>query len=117
MAKHEMVTALGRDWLEWLNEYPVGHERLAESIEYLRRGAVGELQIDEGSVEARVQDLGPTPCRVVLQFTTVAREQWDLLWSLVTPEAMREFRKGSPGAVLRRAMAVAEVNLLPERFT
>ncbi len=116
MSKHEMVTALGRNWLEWLAEYPVGGERLMQSIEFLRRGAVGELQIDEGSVEAQVKDLGPAPCRVVLQFTAVAREQWDLAWSLVTPEALRDYRKGSPGPVLRRALAVAEVNLLPERY-
>jgi uncharacterized Zn finger protein len=116
MAKHEMVTALGRDWLEWLSEYPVGPERIGESVDYLRRGAVGELRIDGGSVEAQVQDLGPAPCRVVLQFTAAAREQWDLAWSLITPEAMREYRKGSPGVALRRALAVAEVNLLPERY-
>jgi len=67
-------------------------------------------------VEAQVKDLGPAPCRVVLQFTAVAREQWDLAWSLVTPEALRDYRKGSPGPVLRRALAVAEVNLLPERY-
>jgi len=116
MSKHEMVTALGRNWLEWLAEYPVGGERLGQSIDYLRSGAVGELQIDEGSVEAQVKDLGPAPFRVVLQFTAVAREQWDLAWSLVTPEALRDYRKGSPGPVLRRALAVAEVNLLPERY-
>ena len=116
MSKHEMVTALGQSWLEWLAEYPVGGERLGQSIDYLRSGAVGELQIDEGSVEAMVQDLRPEPCRVVLQFTAVAREQWDLAWRLVTPEALRDYRKGSPGPVLRKALAVAEVNLLPERY-
>lgn len=116
MPKHEMISTLGRAWLEWLAEYPVGAERLGQSVDYFRRGAVIGLRIDGGSVDAKVQGSGPVPYQVVLNFTQIAREQWDLLWSLVTPEAMREFRKGTPGPVLRKALAVAEVNLLPERY-
>ncbi len=116
MAKQKLNSALGEAWLNWLSDYPVGGERLGLSLDYFKRGAVEALRIDGGSVDAKVHGSGPIPYEVVLQFNQVAREQWDLVWSLVTPEALRDFRKGTPDPVLRSALAVAEVNLLPERY-
>lgn len=114
--KHVPVTMLGREWVAWLNEYPVGEDRLNQSWQYLNAGAVMPLKVDGGMVEAMVRGSQAEPYRVVLNFLPVDGMQWDLLWSLVTPEAMREFRSGSMGPALRNAFAVAEVDLLPERY-
>ena len=118
MAKNERtpVTMLGREWVEWLNEYPVGEERLNLSWQYLNSGAVQGLKVDGNTVEARVQASKDEPYRVVLHFLPVDSMQWDLLWSLLTPEALRDFRSGSMGPVIRNAFAVSEVNPLPERY-
>jgi uncharacterized Zn finger protein len=111
---HVPVTQLGREWVEWLTQYPVGAERLAQSLDLLKSGRVGELKVDGGTVEAEVRDV--LACQVVLHFLPVEREQWDLLWSLVSAEALRDFGKGVIGPVLQNAFAVTEVNLLPERY-
>jgi uncharacterized Zn finger protein len=113
-SQHVPVTPLGREWVEWLMQYPVGGERLAQSLELLKSGRVGELKVDGGSVEAEVKDV--LPFQVVLHFLPVEREQWDLLGSLVNAEAWRDFGKGVIGPVLQNAFAVAEVDLLPERY-
>jgi len=110
------ATALGREWVEWLSEYPVGAERLARSLTYVKDGAVDELKIDGGTIEGKVWGSQPAPYQVVLQFSPVDKMQWDLVWSLVNKEAMRDFSKGLVGHGLRSAMAVAEVNLLPDRY-
>lgn len=113
-SNHAPVTALGREWVEWLLEYPVGGERLSQSLDLLKAGLVGELMVDVGAVEAVVEDV--LAFQVVVHFPPVDAAQWDLLWSLVTPDAMRDFRKGALGPVLRNAFAVAEVNLFPEKY-
>jgi uncharacterized Zn finger protein len=107
-------TVIGQEWAEWLDAFPVGKERLKQGFDLWRDHAVGELHVEGAVVRAMVKDV--TPVEVMLQFGQVPEDQWTLLWSLITPEAMREFRKGGVGPVVRNAFAVAEVNLLPERY-
>jgi uncharacterized Zn finger protein len=107
-------TVIGQEWEEWLDAFPVGKQRLKQGFDLWREHAVGELHVEGAVVQAIVRDV--VPAEVTLQFGQVPEPQWELLWSLITPEAMREFRKGGVGPVVRNAFAVAEVNLLPERY-
>jgi len=101
-------------WLDWLDLYQVGIERHTQGVLFVSAGLVDELSVDGGTVEAFVRD--QPPCRVVLHFLPVDSAQWDLFWSLLTPEAMKEFRKGAVNPVIRNAFAVADIHMLPERY-
>jgi hypothetical protein len=109
-------TPLGLIWADWVNGYAVGPERLAKSVNYAETGAVSGIRVDGSAVEALVRGSGPESYRVVWQFTPVAEEQWKLFWSAMSPEAIREFRKGAPGLAMEAALAVADIHLLPERY-
>lgn len=107
---------LGLIWADWVNGYAVGPERQDKSFEYAESGSVFHIEVDGNTVEARVKGSRAEPYRVVWQFTSVSREQWDLFWSALTPEALREYRKGAPGPAVEAALAVADIHLLPERY-
>lgn len=112
--KHVPVTALGREWMEWVAGYPVGADRLAASYQLLVDGRVGELRVDGPAVQASVEDgMGAD---VELHFLPVEAEVWDLVWSMMTPDALRDFRKGGLGSAVRNAFGVAEIGVLPEKY-
>ena len=112
--QNDLTPAVTREFTAWLAGYQVGDDRHIESQVIANKGHVGELAEDGGTVEAMVHD--EPPRRVVLQFFPIDSSRWDLFWKLLTAEALREFRKGEIGTVLRNALAVAEIPLLPARY-
>lgn len=113
---HQPLTPLGREWAQWINEYPVGAERLEGSIEILKSGALDEITIDGGSVEATIWTKSGATIQPFAHFTPIDPSQWDLIWSLAPPDATKDFKKGILSPALRSAFAVAEVQAIPERY-
>ncbi|MFN8942405.1 MAG: SWIM zinc finger family protein [Acidobacteriota bacterium] len=109
-------TPLGLLWADWINGYAVGHERLAKSLDYAEGGAVSDLRIDGSTVEAIVRGNSPQPYQVIWQFSPIDKQRWKLFWSAMSPEAIREYRKGAPGLATEAALAAADIHLLPERY-
>ncbi len=109
-------TLLGRQWSEWLEGYPVGKERLDLSLDFASSGAASNLVVDGSALEAELMGSLPEPYRVVWTFAPVAAGQWEMLRSLMTAEAWRDFRKGIVGTVMESALAASEIPLLPTRY-
>ena len=109
-------TGIGQLWLDFVSAYPVGLDRQDTGRLYSDSGAVVGLEIGTGSVQAQVQGSKPDPYQVALEFLPVERLKWEALWPLMSPDTLRDFRRGLISKSTIQAFAIADINLLPQPY-
>lgn len=101
----------GRAWCENLERYADYESRLPRGQRYVRSGAVVDLQIKQGKIDARVQGTRSTPYKVEIRISPLSQQRCDeiidrcterieSLESLVSgtfPEEMKDVFTGKGG--------------------
>ena len=67
----------GRAWCQNLDRYAVFSNRLSRGVRYLNSGAVIDLQIQGGTVSAKVQGTRRTPYDIQVTISPISREKAD----------------------------------------
>jgi len=92
----------GKAWNKNLESYADLSNRIGRGRSYLRHGAVLDLQIKKGSIEALVQGSGSKPYSVVIQIDKLDSQKWknvielcnhriDTMETLILGEFPKEF--------------------------
>src|SRR5262245_46199285 len=66
----------GKRWVEVLEGFDIG-ARLARGRSYARGGQVLNVDIDKGTVTARVQGSEPKPYRIRIDLRMVSKADWE----------------------------------------
>jgi len=89
---HSQRGAFGRNWwakrwIEVLEGFDIG-ARLSRGRSYARRGQVLSIDIDKGTVRAKVQGSRPQPYEVNVEVKTLAQKEWSKLAAVLATKAI-----------------------------
>lgn len=74
----------GKAWCDNLERYADFDTRLSRGQRYVRSGAVVDLQIEKGRIQARVQGSRKTPYKVEIRISPLSEEQCDMIMERCT---------------------------------
>jgi uncharacterized Zn finger protein len=106
----------GRAWVDALTDRArLDPNRLSRGRSYARSGAVGELRIEPGRVQAEVQGRRPRPYQVSVRVRVLEPSEWEQLLDVVAAEVghAAALLEGELPPEVEQAVAAAGVELLP----
>jgi len=112
------ATWWGRRWIEALeglgSEYAA---RLKRGQSYARQGRVHDLEIEGGTITARVTGTRPTPYRVTIRVTPVGNHAWTAAIKAIAGRALFAARllSGEMPQEIDEAFHAARASLFPQR--
>ena len=71
-----VATWWGTAWIQNLEKYADYSNRIGRGRSYVRNGAVLDLRIDEGVINALVQGSGSRPYRVSIRISPISKQSW-----------------------------------------
>lgn len=105
-----------RRWIAVLERFDIG-ARLGRGRSYARRGQVVSIEIDKGSVTAKVQGSRPKPYDIKLWVKTLSTADWQKLSKALSQKAIfvAKLLAGEMPADIEKVFQEARLSLFPER--
>lgn len=105
-------------WIEVLEDFDIG-ARLSRGRTYARKGQVISININEGSIEAKVQGSRVRPYSVTIKVKTLTEEQWKMVIESLSEQAIyaAKLMSGEMPDDIEDIFYNAELSLFPERET
>jgi uncharacterized Zn finger protein len=105
-----------RRWIAVLESFDIG-ARLARGRSYARRGQVLSIDIDKGSVKARVQGSRPKPYDVTIRVKELTRAEWKKVAAALTHQALfaAKLLAGEMPQEIEQVFQEVKLSLFPEK--
>src|SRR5512135_296656 len=103
-------------WIAVLESFQIG-ARLGRGRSYARRGQVVSIEIEKGSVRAKVQGSRPKPYDVEIQIKTLSARDWKSLTKALSHKAIfvAKLLAGEMPPDIEKVFQEARLSLFPER--
>lgn len=104
-------------WIEVLESFQIG-ARLGRGRSYARKGQVLSIDIEKGSVAAKVQGSRSAPYRVAIKVKPLSESQWTKLTESLAGQAIfaAKLLAGEMPADVEKAFAELGLSLFPEKL-
>jgi uncharacterized Zn finger protein len=104
-------------WIRVLESFNIG-ARLNRGRSYARRGQVLSIDIEKGTVQAKVQGSRPTPYQVTIQVRALSLAEWKKLMQALSKQALfvAKLLSGAMPQDIEEVFQEADLSLFPEKL-
>jgi uncharacterized Zn finger protein len=104
-------------WIAVLEEFNLG-ARLTRGRAYARQGQVLSIEMEQGTIKARVQGSRPRPYDIRIQFRTLSTQEWVRVVQVIASQALFEasLLNGEMPQEIEGAFPQAKVSLFPQAY-